>query len=95
MAGEKKATQFVLPAALGIPSAGQLAASIRELRGKPVVIDAGRVDHLGGLCLQALLAARLASAADDVSFAFSTLSDAFRSDLATLGCASELGISQD
>jgi chemotaxis protein CheX len=46
-----------LGARLDLGAAQPLADHFRDLLGRPVSVDAGRVTHLGGLCLQVLLSA--------------------------------------
>lgn len=46
-----------LSARLDITAARPLTRELRKLSGQPLEIDASQVEHLGGLCLQVLLAA--------------------------------------
>lgn len=48
---------LVLGERLDLTAAAPLAAAIRTHRDRPIRLDAGAVSHLGGLCLQVLLAA--------------------------------------
>lgn len=48
---------LTLPPRLDLPAARPLADDLRARDGRPLDIDAGEVSHLGGLCLQVLLAA--------------------------------------
>ena len=50
-----------------------------------MLLDAGRVSHLGTLCLQILLAARKDWRAQGLKFEFSTCSDEFNAAVATYG----------
>jgi chemotaxis protein CheX len=55
---------IALPAVLDIRAAAPLQAKFLALRGQPLTLDASAVERLGGLCLQVLLSARAAWAAD-------------------------------
>ncbi|WP_041527175.1 STAS domain-containing protein [Paracoccus aminophilus] len=46
-----------LASRLDLTEASGLAAALNAHSGQPVTLDAGNVEHLGGLCLQVLLAA--------------------------------------
>ena len=50
---------------LDLKAAAPLHDQLVALRGQPLVLDAGKVQRLGGLCLQVLLAAQAAWQADD------------------------------
>jgi len=50
---------------LDLKAAGPLHAQILGLRGAPLTIDASKVQRLGGLCLQVLLAAEATWRSDD------------------------------
>jgi len=50
--------QMLLPLRLDFPAATGLRDALLARSGADLVIDAGKVAHLGGLCLQVLLAAR-------------------------------------
>ena len=47
-----------------LKSAGPLLTSLREARGQDVALEAGEVRRVGGQCLQVLIAARTAWAAE-------------------------------
>ena len=47
-----------LPAVLDLAQAEALKAALLPMRGQSVVIDASRVERLGGLCLQVLISAQ-------------------------------------
>ena len=47
-----------LPAVLDLAQADALKAALLPMRGQSVVIDASRVERLGGLCLQVLISAQ-------------------------------------
>ena len=80
-------TTLQLPATLGLNEAVPLCESLRGLRGQAVMLDASRVEHLGGLCLQVLLSARKTWAADDVPMAIANSSSAFTDALALFGAS--------
>lgn len=50
--------RLTLPARLDLTVAADLRAALLDRRGADLILDAGTVTHLGGLCLQVLLAAR-------------------------------------
>jgi len=91
----KTISPFVLPAELGVVSAGKLSASLVERRGQSITIDAGKVVFVGGLCLQVLLAARDAWAADALPFEVVNPTDAFQGDLALLGGAADFDLGRE
>lgn len=62
---------------LDLSAAGPLWFDLCAARGQPVVIDASAVERLGGLCLQALLAAQSQWRADGVDFSIANASEAF------------------
>lgn len=66
-----------LQANLDIGAAAPLKRSLLAARGKPLALDAGEVERLGGLCLQVLLAARAMWAADGHDFKVVQPSQAF------------------
>lgn len=66
-----------LPAVLDLNSAAIVHHELNSLRGKAVELDASGVERLGGVCLQLLLAARAAWAADGHEFRIINQSDAF------------------
>jgi chemotaxis protein CheX len=80
-------TDVSLPAVLDIKEAAPLAAKLRALRGQPLSLDASRVEHLGALCLQILLAARNTWASDNVPIAVRSASSRFSECLTLFGAA--------
>jgi chemotaxis protein CheX len=62
------ANSLVLDADLGAKAAPGLQAALLERRGQPVVVDASKVGHIGGGCLQLLLSAKLTWESDKQSF---------------------------
>ena len=87
MAALAKVTVLSLPAVLDLKEAAPLAARLRTVRGQPLSIDASCVEHLGGLCLQVLLAARNTWTSDKVPIAIVSASIRFTESLALFGAA--------
>lgn len=84
-AGPLAPVQVCLAPALNSAAAADLAGELLALRGRPVVLDAGAVEQLGGLCLQVLLSASRTWAADKVSYALTPASQAIRDQAAVYG----------
>jgi chemotaxis protein CheX len=82
-----------LAASLDLSAATPLATELVGLRGRAVELDAGDVSRIGGQCLQVLLAARAAWAADGHGFAIVNPSPEFLEGLALMG-ASDLSSSE-
>lgn len=78
---------LTLPVRLDLPAARGLAADLRARAGAPLLLDASRVEVLGGLCLQLLLAARQTWARTGVPLAVGARSAAFDRALAQFGVA--------
>lgn len=76
---------LVLDERLDLTAAAPLAAAIRALRDGPVRLDAGAVSHLGGLCLQILLAAAADWRARGFGWSVAPRSRAFEQALAIFG----------
>ena len=76
---------LALPAVLDLRAAGSLKTDLLALRGRPVVLEAGAVERLGGLCLQILLAARNTWAADGHSLTVGGDAGAFSEQWAAFG----------
>ncbi len=74
-----------LPEVLDIKAAAPLAAAFLERRGTEIVVDASRVEKLGGQCLQVLVSASLTWHADEVPFGIVDASVGFLEALALLG----------
>ena len=70
---------------LDLKAAAQLQQQFIERQGSPLVVDASQVERIGGLCLQVLLAAQAAWAAERHSFLFTDGSDELQANLATFG----------
>lgn len=78
---------LVLADRLDLTAAGALAAAIRARRGGPLRLDAGAVAHLGGLCLQVLLAGAADWRARGAGWAIDPRSRAFDRALTVFGVA--------
>jgi chemotaxis protein CheX len=74
-----------LPAVLDLKAAAPLAAALLERRGTELVVDASRVEKLGGQCLQVLLSAALTWKGDEQSFGVVDPSAGYLESLALLG----------
>jgi chemotaxis protein CheX len=59
---------LLLSPVLDLRAAEPLAQELRALRGKPIEIDASKVERIGGLCAQLLLASRNAWQADELAW---------------------------
>lgn len=57
-----------LPEVLDLKAVSPLHAEFCAVRGRPLEIDASKVQRLGGLCLQVLLSAQTAWRLDDQPF---------------------------
>lgn len=83
-----------LDAVLDYRAAAPLRDAFLERRGAPVNVDASRVEQMGGLCLQVLIAARRAWSHDGVPFDFIARSEAFDASVAAFGARGALGMIQ-
>lgn len=79
------AQSLKLPRRLDLPAAGGLKADFLTRSGHPVRVDAAEVSHLGGLCLQVLLAAAAQWRQDNLRFDIEPRSAPFEDALATFG----------
>ena len=79
---------------LDLPAARPLALALKAHTGKNVEIDAGAVTHLGGLCLQVLIAAAVAWRAAGHSLTFAALSEDFTEALSVFGLTQEALVSE-
>lgn len=77
MAGPESAAAFRLPARLDLPAAAPLTEALLAHRRAPLRLDAGEVAHLGGLCLQVLLAAAESWRANGAALQVAPRSEAF------------------
>jgi chemotaxis protein CheX len=85
-------TLIRLEPSLDLKSAGPLLTSLREARGQDVALEAGEVRRVGGQCLQVLIAARTAWAAEGHAFEFRDPSAAFVDGAALMGASDLLGL---
>lgn len=76
---------LVLPSRLDLPAVGPLAQDILDHAGGDLVLDAGQVEHLGGLGLQVLLAAAQTWDADGAALKVTPRSAAFSHALDVFG----------
>ncbi|WP_309629807.1 STAS domain-containing protein [Brevundimonas sp.] len=77
-----------LPAVLDLAQAEALKAALLPMRGQSVVIDASRVERLGGLCLQVLISAQQTWASDGHSLKIDDVSREFADQWNAFGAAS-------
>jgi len=81
---------------LDLLAADELAEALEHLRDTPLEIVASGVVHVGGLCLQILLAARLQWSLDGIALRVVQPSDAFVAGLKRLGASmSHFGEDED
>jgi chemotaxis protein CheX len=78
-----------LPPVLDLVAASTLLEALLRRRGETLVVDGSAVERLGAQCLQVLLAARAAWAADEQSLRFANGSEDFVATLELLGVAPE------
>jgi chemotaxis protein CheX len=74
-----------LPSILDLIAAPGLLEAFTSRRGTALTVDAGGVQRLGAQCLQVLLAARAAWAADGQPLMWESLSEEFSASLELLG----------
>jgi chemotaxis protein CheX len=74
-----------LPPVLDLVAASALLEAFLRRRGERLVVDGGAVQRLGAQCLQVLMAARAAWAADEQNFRFKNGSEDFLATLELLG----------
>lgn len=74
-----------LPAVLDLVAAHGVLEAITARRGQVLTVDAGAVQRLGAQCLQILLAARAAWAADGVELRLENPSPEFSAALELMG----------
>ncbi|MBL8558815.1 MAG: STAS domain-containing protein [Hyphomonadaceae bacterium] len=79
---------------LDLRAAAPLRDALLERRGGPVIVDATRVEQLGGLCLQVLLSARNAWENDGAAFSIAARSSAFEAALTAFGASGAFGAAQ-
>jgi chemotaxis protein CheX len=78
-----------LPSILDLIAAPGLLEAFTTRRGEALAVDAGGVQRLGAQCLQVLLAARAAWAADGMALAVENPSPEFSATLELLGASPE------
>ena len=76
-----------LPAVLDLAQAEVLKAALLPMRGQSVVIDASRVERLGGLCLQVLISAQQTWASDGHALKIDDVSREFADQWNAFGAA--------
>jgi chemotaxis protein CheX len=76
-----------LPPVLDLIAATGLLESFVGRRGQELAMDGGNVQRLGAQCLQVLLAARTAWAADGQTLLLENMSDEFSAALELIGVA--------
>ena len=86
--------QIALDARLDLPAATPLAEALKAEAGNDLQLDAGAVTHLGGLCLQVLMAAAETWRGTGKALTFSARSEDFDSALAVFGLTPEALISE-
>ncbi len=84
-----------LPPVMDLTAAGPLATEFLSHRGTPLMVDGSAVERLGAQCLQVLLAARNAWAADGHAFSIESPSAALAETLAAMGAADLLSQSTE
>ena len=85
MAEPTTSNVYVLPEVMDLKAATVLAQRILGFQGRPLTLDASRVERIGGLCLQILLSARLSWKVDRVPFGIVNPSPIFSESLALFG----------
>ncbi|MGV1915268.1 STAS domain-containing protein [uncultured Agrobacterium sp.] len=86
MAGRTAAhSTLKLSPVLDLTQASVLYGKLKELRGKPVTVDASEVERVGAQCVQILMAGIKAWEADGKQFTFSKASEAFDKTLKLIG----------
>ena len=85
MADPAKASVYVLPQIMDLKAASAVAERIVSYRGRPLTLDASRVERIGGLCLQVLLSARLSWKFDCLALTIANPSAIFSESLELFG----------
>ena len=86
--------RITLAPRLDLPAATPLAEALKAHAGTDVDIDAGAVTHLGGLCLQVLIAAAAAWREAGHALTFSARSEDFTEALSVFGLTHEALVSE-
>ena len=76
---------LALPPILDLTAAAAVLENFLTRRGKPLSVNAAEVQRLGGQCLQVLLCARAAWAADEQELRLDSCSEEFLAALDLLG----------
>lgn len=85
-----EAQRHQLPAVLDSQAAAVLLATMRALRGRDVQLDGSNVRRLGALCLQIILAANNAWAADGFRLTCDEISPDFIAGLKLFGLSDHI-----
>ncbi|MES1200258.1 MAG: STAS domain-containing protein [Pseudomonadota bacterium] len=83
-----------LPAMLDLKAAAALRQELHTHEGAALDVDASKVERVGGLCLQVLIAAAAAWRQAGRAFRIQNPSLAFADDVALLGATQLLSISE-
>ena len=83
---------YTLPPILDLRAAAPLKADLAARVGGPIDIDASKVERLGGLCLQVLIASAAAWQSTARSWRISGVSEPFREDVRLMGADALLGL---
>lgn len=81
--------RFTLPDRLDSSAAAGLAGSLRERVGKPLILDAGKVEVIGALALEVIIAAGRQWEADGQPLSIDRPSPRFLAACETLGLCSD------
>lgn len=76
---------FILPDRLDSSAAPALALALSKLRGQPVALDASRVEVIGALACEAIIAAKRQWQTDDHAFTVTQPSARFQAACSALG----------
>ena len=79
-----------LAAVLDLNAAAPLRERLLAQRGSAVVVDASKVERIGGQCLQVLLSARQSWQCDGMAFSITRASHNFASAIRQMGFAADL-----
>jgi chemotaxis protein CheX len=85
--------RLTLASTLDVAAAQPLATEVLGARGRPLTVDASRVERLGAQCAQVLLAAQGTWNSDDVQLALVEPSPAFVEALKILGLSESFDLS--
>ena len=85
--GQVLADRFGIPTVLDFRAAAPLRDALLALRGKPIVVDGGDVERIGGQCIQVLVSAQRTWAQDGAPFVLAGASEEMRRALSHVGLA--------